>query len=204
MEARLSELELEKVQLVSTCTERLQALHDAKLEKDELLQELRAGQRELAGLAALEAAARMQKQITAKRGQADALQSTVKFLEEAMANTAKEKHYLREENSKLSQKLSCVRTENIRLAGDVEILRSQDKWLKEKLSKMETALDKASLQFAECQEQEAMRCRLQRTLDVRVSAFLRSVGPTSATSPMIRAQEVKTKKSKEKERQLFK
>lgn len=52
MEARLSKLELEKVQLVSTCTERLQALNDTKLERDELLQEeLQAGQRELAGLA---------------------------------------------------------------------------------------------------------------------------------------------------------
>ncbi|CAN8209524.1 unnamed protein product [Coccothraustes coccothraustes] len=69
MEARLSELELEKVQLVSTWIKRLQALNDAKLEKDEILQKLQAGQRELAGLAALEAAATMQKQITAKREQ---------------------------------------------------------------------------------------------------------------------------------------
>lgn len=38
---------------------------------------------------ALEAAVRMQKQITAKRGQIDALQSKIKFLEEAMANAAK-------------------------------------------------------------------------------------------------------------------
>ncbi|XP_059327378.1 coiled-coil domain-containing protein 158 isoform X2 [Ammospiza nelsoni] len=49
MEAKLSKLELEKVQLVSTCTERLQALNDAKLEKDDLLQELWAGPSELAG-----------------------------------------------------------------------------------------------------------------------------------------------------------
>ncbi|KAM7021685.1 LOW QUALITY PROTEIN: coiled-coil domain-containing protein 158 [Passerculus sandwichensis] len=54
MEAKLSKLELEKVQLVSTCTKRLQALNDAKLEKDDLLQELWAGQRELAGPASLQ------------------------------------------------------------------------------------------------------------------------------------------------------
>lgn len=54
MEARLSKLELEKVQLVSTCTERLRALNDTQLEKEELLQELQAGQRELAGLAGRE------------------------------------------------------------------------------------------------------------------------------------------------------
>ncbi|KAF1465082.1 hypothetical protein FQV17_0016195, partial [Megadyptes antipodes antipodes] len=122
---------------------------------------------------AMKVAVGMQKQITAKRGQIDALQSKIKFLEEAMTNAAKEKHYLREENSKLSQELSYITAENTKIAGELEILRSQDKRLKEKIPKMETALDKASMQFAECQciiqcqEQEAMRFRLQHTLDVK-------------------------------------
>ncbi|KAM9263803.1 LOW QUALITY PROTEIN: coiled-coil domain-containing protein 158 [Cariama cristata] len=122
---------------------------------------------------AMKVAVRMQKQITAKRGKIDALQSKIKFLEEAMTNAAKEKHYLREENSKLSQELSCITVENSKIAGELEILRSQDKRLKEKIPKMEAALDKASMQFAECQciiqcqEQEAMRFRLQHTLDVK-------------------------------------
>ncbi|XP_054248187.1 coiled-coil domain-containing protein 158 [Indicator indicator] len=122
---------------------------------------------------AMKVAVGMQKKITAKRGQIDALWSKIKFLEEAMTNAAKEKHYLREENSKLSEELSCITAENTRIAGEMEILRSQDKCLKEKISKMETALDKASKQFAEyqciiqCQEQEAMRFRLQHTLDVK-------------------------------------
>ncbi|NXO50688.1 CD158 protein, partial [Aramus guarauna] len=224
MEARLSELEREKVKLVNTCSERLHALNDMKVEKDQLMNELQAGQSELAGLAegfehlkrdyrdkikementanrlkmqvksaqgelertrtalktveesdghAVKVAVGMQKQITAKRGQIDALQSKIKFLEEAMTNTAKEKHYLKEENSKLSQELSYITAENTKIAGELEILRSQDKRLKEKIPKMETALDKASMQFAECQciiqcqEQEAMRFRLQHTLDVK-------------------------------------
>ncbi|XP_062430954.1 coiled-coil domain-containing protein 158 [Rhea pennata] len=224
MEARLSELELEKVKLVNTCTERLHAVKDMKLEKDQLMNELKANRSELAGLAeeyedlkrnyrdkteementakklkmqlksakaeldqtraalktmegsdghAMKVAMGMQKQITAKRGQIDALQSKIKFLEEAMTNAAKEKHYLKEENSKLSQELSCITTENTKMAGELEILRSQDKRLKEKISKMETALDKASMQFSECQciiqcqEQEAMRFRLQHALDVK-------------------------------------
>ncbi|KAM9578225.1 LOW QUALITY PROTEIN: coiled-coil domain-containing protein 158 [Guaruba guarouba] len=224
MEVRLSELELEKVKLVNTCTERLHALNDTKLEKDQLTNELEASRGELAGLAegfedlkrdyqdkikementanrlkmqlksakaeleqtrtalktmegsdgnALKVAVGMQKQITAKRGQMDVLQSKIKFLEEAMTNTAKEKHYLREKNSKLGQELSYITAENTRIAGELEILRSQEKLLKAKISKMETALDKASLQFAECQciiqcqEQEAMRFRLQHTLDVK-------------------------------------
>ncbi|NXA23390.1 CD158 protein, partial [Ibidorhyncha struthersii] len=224
MEARLSELELEKVKLVNTCSERLHALNDMKLEKDQLMNELQAGRRELAGLAegfealkrdyqdkikementanrlqmqlksaqveleqtrtalkamegsdghAVKVAVGMQKQITAKRGQIDALQIKIKFLEEAMTNAAKEKHYLREENSKLSQELSCITAENTKITGELETLRSQDRRLKEKVSKMETALDKASMQFAECQciiqcqEQEAVRFRLQHTLHLK-------------------------------------
>ncbi|NWJ08461.1 CD158 protein, partial [Crypturellus undulatus] len=122
---------------------------------------------------AMKVAMGMQKQITAKRGQIDALQSKIKFLEETMTNAAKEKHYLKEENNKLSQELSYIATENTKMAGELEILRSQDKRLKEKISKMETALDKASMQFSECQciiqcqEQEAMRFRLQHALDVK-------------------------------------
>ncbi|NXF36091.1 CD158 protein, partial [Nyctibius bracteatus] len=224
MEARLTELELEKVGLINTCSERLRALNDMKLEKDQLMNELQAGRSELAGLAegfedlkrdyqdkikementanrlkmqlksaqarleqtrtalktmegsdghAMKVAVGMQKQITAKRGQIDALQSKIKFLEEAMTIAAKEKHHLREENSKQSKKLSHITAENTKIAGELEILRSRDKRLKEKISKMETALDKASVQFAECQciiqcqEQEAMRFRLQHTLDVK-------------------------------------
>ncbi|KAM6361103.1 LOW QUALITY PROTEIN: coiled-coil domain-containing protein 158 [Alca torda] len=224
MEARLSELELEKVKLVNTCSERLRALTDMKLEKDQLMDELQAGRRELAGLAegledlkrdyqdkigemenaanrlkmqlksaraeleqtrtalkimegsdghAMKVAVGMQKEITAKRGQIDALQIKIEFLEEAMTNAAKEKRYLRERNSKLRHELSCITAENTKIAGELDILRSQDKRLKEKISKMEAALDKASMQFAECQciiqcqEQEAMRFRLQHTLDVK-------------------------------------
>ncbi|XP_035397556.1 coiled-coil domain-containing protein 158 [Cygnus atratus] len=193
LEATLSKLELEKVKLVNTCTERLHAINDMKLEKDELMSKLKAIRIELAGLAegfedlkrdcqdkvkemennanrlkmqlrssqaqleqtrkalktvegsdghAMKVAVGMQREVTAKRGQIDALQSKIKLLEEAMANAAKETHYLREENSKLSQELSCIATGNNKIAGQLEILRSQEKCLKEKLSKMETALDK--------------------------------------------------------------
>ncbi|XP_026572997.1 coiled-coil domain-containing protein 158 [Pseudonaja textilis] len=122
---------------------------------------------------AMKVAMGMQKQITAKRGQIDALQSKIKFLEEAMTNATKEKHYLKEERNRLSQELGCMAALNNKLAGELEILKSQDKRLKDKLVTMEAALDKASLQFAECQciiqrqEQEVMRYKLQHTLDVK-------------------------------------
>ncbi|KAF7252579.1 hypothetical protein EYD10_01789 [Varanus komodoensis] len=122
---------------------------------------------------AMKVAMGMQKQITAKRGQIDALQTKIKFLEEAMNNATKEKHYLKEERHKLSQELSCMAALNNKMAGELEILKSQDKRLKEKLVTMEAALDKASMQFAECQcimqrqEQEVMRFKLQHALDVK-------------------------------------
>nr|XP_056711764.1 coiled-coil domain-containing protein 158 [Euleptes europaea] len=136
---------------------------------------------------AMKVAMGMQKQITAKRGQIDALQSKIKFLEEAMTNATKEKHYLKEERNKLSQELSSVASLNNKMMGELEILRSQDKRMKEKLATMEAALEKASMQFAECQcimqrqEQEVMRYKLQHALDVKE---LQGPGYTMSSSSM--------------------
>ncbi|XP_073661468.1 coiled-coil domain-containing protein 158 isoform X2 [Tursiops truncatus] len=91
---------------------------------------------------AMKVAMGMQKQITAKRGQIDALQSKIQFLEEAMANANKEKHLLKEEKTKLSQELSTVAAEKNKMAGELEVLRSQERRLKEKVANMEVALDK--------------------------------------------------------------
>ncbi|XP_063166810.1 coiled-coil domain-containing protein 158-like [Candoia aspera] len=224
LEASLSDVELEKVKLTNVCTERLRVLKEMKLEREELVNQIKTSRIELIALAeeaevikcdyqeknedmeatvsklkmqlkstqieleqtratlktmegsdghAMKVAMGMQKQITAKRGQIDALQSKIKFLEEAMTNATKEKHYLKEERNRLSQELTYMASLNNKLAGELEILRSQDKRLKEKLVTMEAALDKASLQFAECQciiqhqEQEIMRFKLQHTLDVK-------------------------------------
>ncbi|XP_069449283.1 coiled-coil domain-containing protein 158 isoform X12 [Ovis canadensis] len=214
LEARVSDLELEKVKLVNAGSERLRAVKDIKQERDHLLSEVKASRNELNSLTedyevlkrnfrnkseemetttnklkmqlksaqseleqtrntlksmegsdghAMKVAMGMQKQITAKRGQIDALQSKIQFLEEAMTNANKEKHFLKEEKTKLSQELSTVATEKNKMAGELEVLRSQERRLKEK----------ASLQFAECQdiiqrqEQESVRLKLQHTLDVK-------------------------------------
>ncbi|KAG8515191.1 Coiled-coil domain-containing protein 158 [Galemys pyrenaicus] len=215
LEARVSDLELEKVKLVNAGSERLRAVKDIKQERDQLLSEVKAedyevlkrnfrnkseemetttnklkmqlksAQSELEQTRntlksmegsdghAMKVAMGMQKQITAKRGQIDALQSKIQFLEEAMTNSNKEKHFLKEEKNKLSQELNTVATEKSKMAGELEVLRSQERRLKEKVANMEAALDKASLQFAECQdiiqrqEQESMRLKLQHTLDVK-------------------------------------
>ncbi|XP_048338669.1 coiled-coil domain-containing protein 158 isoform X2 [Sphaerodactylus townsendi] len=136
---------------------------------------------------AMKVAMGMQKQITAKRGQIDTLHSKIKFLEEAMTNATKEKYYLKEERNKLSQELSCLASLNNKMMVELEILRSQDKRMKEKLATMETALDKASVQFAECQcimqqqEQEVMRFKLQHALEVQ---DLQGPGYTRGSSSM--------------------
>ncbi|KAK1345810.1 hypothetical protein QTO34_008275 [Cnephaeus nilssonii] len=224
LEARVSDLELEKVKLVNAGSERLRAVKDIKQERDQLLNEVKSSRNDLNSLTedyevlkrnfrnkseemetttnklkmqlksaqseleqtrntlksmegsdghAMKVAMGMQKQITAKRGQIDALQSKIQFLEEAMTNANKEKHFLKEEKNKLSQELSTVATEKNKMAGELEVLRSQERRLKEKVANMEVALDKASLQFAECQdiiqrqEQESVRLKLQHTLDVK-------------------------------------
>ncbi|XP_042113586.1 coiled-coil domain-containing protein 158 isoform X6 [Peromyscus maniculatus bairdii] len=224
LEARMSDLELEKVKLVNAGSERLRAVKDIRQERDQLLNEVKTSRTELNSLSedyevlkrnfrnkseemetttnklkmqlksaqseleqtrntlktmegsdghAMKVAMGMQKQITAKRGQIDALQSKVQFLEEAVTSANKEKHFLKEEKSKLSQELSTVATEKNKMAGELEVLRSQERRLKEKVANMEVALDKASLQFAECQdiiqrqEQESVRLKLQHTLDVK-------------------------------------
>ncbi|XP_025743487.1 coiled-coil domain-containing protein 158 isoform X2 [Callorhinus ursinus] len=232
LEARVSDLELEKVKLVNAGSERLRAVKDIKQERDQLLNEVKTSRSELNSLTedyevlkrnfrnkteemeattnklkmqlksaqseleqtrntlksmegsdghAMKVAMGMQKQITAKRGQIDALQSKIQFLEEAMTNANKEKHFLKEEKNKLSQELSTVATEKNKMAGELEVLRSQEHRLKEKVANMEVALDK----FAECQdiiqrqEQESVRLKLQHTLDVKE---LQGPGYTSNTS----------------------
>uniref|UniRef100_A0A8I3SCM1 Coiled-coil domain containing 158 n=1 Tax=Canis lupus familiaris TaxID=9615 RepID=A0A8I3SCM1_CANLF len=193
LEARVSDLELEKVKLVNAGSERLRAVKDIKQERDQLLNEVKTSRSELNGLTedyevlkrnfrnkteemeattnklkmqlksaqseleqtrntlksmegsdghAMKVAMGMQKQITAKRGQIDALQSKIQFLEEAMTNANKEKHFLKEEKTKLSQELSTVATEKNKMAGELEVLRSQERRLKEKVANMEVALDK--------------------------------------------------------------
>ncbi|XP_076999219.1 coiled-coil domain-containing protein 158 isoform X3 [Tamandua tetradactyla] len=236
LEARVSDLELEKVKLVNAGSERLRAVKDIKQERDQLLNEVKTSRNELNSLTedyevlkrnfrnkseemetttnklkmqlksaqteleqtrntlksmegsdghAMKVAMGMQKQITAKRGQIDALQSKIQFLEEAMTTANKEKHFLKEEKNKLSQELNTVATEKNKMAGELEVLRSQERRLKEKVANMEVALDKASLQFAECQdiiqrqEQESVRLKLQHTLDVKE---LQGPGYTSSTS----------------------
>ncbi|XP_067894546.1 coiled-coil domain-containing protein 158-like isoform X3 [Heterodontus francisci] len=122
---------------------------------------------------AMKVAVGMQKQITAKRGQIDALQSKIQFLEESLENCEREKCYLKEEKVRLSKELACIISERNKIAGELETLKSQEKSLKEKLIRLESALEKACLRFSDCQsviqrqEQDFMRLKLQHALEVK-------------------------------------
>ncbi|XP_034775822.2 coiled-coil domain-containing protein 158-like isoform X1 [Acipenser ruthenus] len=122
---------------------------------------------------AVKVAMGMQKQITAKRGQIDALQSRIHFLEETVENIAKEKRFMKSEINRLNLELTSVSAEKKKLTTEVEAIQSLEKHLKEKVIRLEDALSKTCDRFAECQvgiqqqEQECMRLKLQHALDVK-------------------------------------
>ncbi|XP_072352427.1 coiled-coil domain-containing protein 158-like isoform X5 [Scyliorhinus torazame] len=93
---------------------------------------------------AMKVAMGMQKQITAKRGQIDALQSKIQYLEEGLENSEREKCYLKEEKVRLTKELACIVSERNKIAGELDTLKSQEKNLKEKLVRLESALEKVN------------------------------------------------------------
>ncbi|XP_078092307.1 coiled-coil domain-containing protein 158-like [Mustelus asterias] len=133
---------------------------------------------------AMKVAMGMQKQITAKRGQIDALQSKIQYLEESLENSDREKCYLKEEKVRLTKELACIVSERNKIAGELDALKSQEKSLKEKLVRLESALEKACLRFSDCQsviqrqEQDFMRLKLQHALEVKELQ-----GPGFSTTP---------------------
>ncbi|XP_072109172.1 coiled-coil domain-containing protein 158-like isoform X1 [Mobula birostris] len=122
---------------------------------------------------AMKIAMGMQKQITAKRGQIDTLQSKVQFLEETLENTEREKCYLKEEKVRLTKELACITSERNKIVGELDATKSQEKCLREKLMRLESALEKACLRFSDCQsviqrqEQDFVRLKLQHALEVK-------------------------------------
>ncbi|XP_066567010.1 coiled-coil domain-containing protein 158 isoform X2 [Amia ocellicauda] len=224
-DCRLSELEQERVQLLSALSDKACCVKELMMEKQQLTAELELQRRQLVSLTeehkrirlrrqeskseetdnlaaklkaqlattrseleqtksklwalegsdghGIKVAMGMQRQITAKRGQIDVLQSRIHFLEEKVENMAQEKRNQASESSRLSQELALVTSEKNRLGTEVETLRSLERQLKDKVAKLEAALDKLSERFAECQdmiqqqEQDFMRLKLQHALDVK-------------------------------------
>ncbi|KAL7839740.1 hypothetical protein SRHO_G00263980 [Serrasalmus rhombeus] len=147
----------------------------------------------------LKVALGMQKQITAKREQIDFLQSRVQMLEETTEKLAQEKRYQVMESKRRMQELRFEMESRRRLETEVDTLRTNEKLLKSKAERLDTALHKMSDSFAECQEyiqkqeQEIMRLKLQYTLEVKElqGQNLRATGnihKSTFTSPAVPEQ----------------
>uniref|UniRef100_UPI0037E76C2B coiled-coil domain-containing protein 158-like n=1 Tax=Semicossyphus pulcher TaxID=241346 RepID=UPI0037E76C2B len=121
----------------------------------------------------LQVATEMQRKITAKREQIDALQGKVQHLEETIEKLHQEKRYQSLEHQRQLQELTFIREEKRQLRSELEALRSKDKQLRERINKLEAILHKMSESFADCQdfiqlkEQEFFRLKLQHALDLK-------------------------------------
>ncbi|KAM8939379.1 coiled-coil domain-containing protein 158 [Pelodytes ibericus] len=143
---------------------------------------------------AIQVASRMQRTVTAKRKIIDTLQSRIQLLEEALSYANKDKQHLQEENEQLMHSYDQKTAERSRLSGELETLHNENNTLKERVTRTQAALDKASLQFSECQtiiqclEQELLCIKLQHTLDMKelkgvAPGIITSVKPPNVTVP---------------------
>ncbi|XP_016278477.1 coiled-coil domain-containing protein 158 isoform X9 [Monodelphis domestica] len=192
LEARLSDLELEKVKLVNAGSERLRAVKDMKQERDQLLAEVKNSRNELSSLS--EASANKIQHSVDKNEEKTLMPKDYEVLkrnyrnksEEMECTTNKLKMQLKSAQTELEQTRNTLKTMEgsdghaMKVAmgmqkqitakrGQIDALQSKIQFLEEAM----TNASKASLQFAECQdiiqrqEQESVRLKLQHTMDVK-------------------------------------
>uniref|UniRef100_A0A3B1IIG0 Coiled-coil domain-containing protein 158 n=1 Tax=Astyanax mexicanus TaxID=7994 RepID=A0A3B1IIG0_ASTMX len=145
----------------------------------------------------LKVALGMQKQITAKREQIDFLQSRVQMLEETTEKLAQDRRYQAKEIKRHMQDLCFEKERRKKLETELDTMRTNEKLLKSKVERLDTALHKMSDSFAECQEfiqkqeQEIMRMKLQHALEVKELQALNSrttgnnIHRSALTSPTV-------------------
>ncbi|XP_064637292.1 coiled-coil domain-containing protein 158-like [Lineus longissimus] len=135
---------------------------------------------------AIKVAGKMQKEVTAKRGQVDALHSKIYWLEECLESSNKEKKILEEENEKLASLIQQTTMQNEKLSSELEsyIHKSQD--YRDKVTKMETVVEKSAIKNATYQanveklEQEMARMKLKHKLEVKETERNRAMSPMPA------------------------
>ncbi|KAM4578532.1 uncharacterized protein V3H82_007935 isoform 1-T1 [Fundulus diaphanus] len=188
----IKQLELQRRQLFSLTKEHeeLQRLHSCKNDEHQgvvlkLQSQLISAQDELdhtrRGLKTLKAAdghglrvaLDMQKEITARREEADSLQSRIQHLEEKEEKMQQEKRRQNLETHRQLQELTFVREEKRQLANELTALRSKDHQLRERINELEAILHKMWESLANCQdflqlrEQEYFRLKLQHALNLK-------------------------------------
>ncbi|XP_074526752.1 coiled-coil domain-containing protein 158-like [Halichoeres trimaculatus] len=121
----------------------------------------------------LQVAMEMQRKITARREQIDSLQGKIQHLEETVEKLQQEKRQQSLQHQQQLQDLTFIREEKRQLRCELEVLRSKDKQLRERISQLEAILHKMSESFADCQdfiqlqEQDFFRLKLQHALDLK-------------------------------------
>uniref|UniRef100_A0A3Q2NUC6 Coiled-coil domain-containing protein 158-like n=1 Tax=Fundulus heteroclitus TaxID=8078 RepID=A0A3Q2NUC6_FUNHE len=188
----MKQLELQRRQLFSLTEEHeeLRRLHSCKNDEHQavvlkLQSQLRSAHHELhhtrRGLKTLKAAdghglrvaLDMQKEITARREEADSLQSRIQHLEEKVEKMQQEERRQNLETHRQLQELTFVREEKRQLANELTALRSKDHQLRERINELESILHKMWESLANCQdflqlrEQEYFPLKLQHALNLK-------------------------------------
>ncbi|KAL9973691.1 hypothetical protein ACROYT_G020177 [Oculina patagonica] len=140
---------------------------------------------------AVRVAGAMQQEVTAKRGELDALQSKIHWLTESLNTASKDARYYERRSSELSETVKQVTVDRDQLEFELRKTREQYDEYKKQFNHMEQALEKAALKHADSQgviekmEQEMARLKLKHSLEVkeleRTSKTALSIRPEAAS-----------------------
>lgn len=186
-ELKLRQLEVSKLKDENSSLSSLVEGKDGEREKEitKLLSRLKGSEQDLAltrkllktkGVMsgkAVRVAESMQQEVTAKRGELDALQNKIHWLTESLNTASKDARYYERRSSELSEKLNQLTVDREQLELEFRKTREQCDDLKKKLSHMEQALEKAALKHADSQgviekmEQEMARLKLKHSLEIK-------------------------------------
>lgn len=122
---------------------------------------------------AVRVAGAMQQEVTAKRGELDALQNKIHWLTESLNTASKDARYYERRSSDLTGTVKQLTVERDQLEFDLRTIREQNDEYKKQINHMEQALEKAALKHADSQgviekmEQEMARLKLKHSLEVK-------------------------------------
>jgi len=96
----------------------------------------------LSRLKAVRVAGAMQQEVTAKRGELDALQNKIHWLTESLKTASKDARHYERRSSELSGTVKQLTVERDQLEFELRTIREQNDEYKKQISHMEQALEK--------------------------------------------------------------
>lgn len=140
---------------------------------------------------AVRVAGAMQEEVTAKRGELDAMQNKIHWLTESLNNVSKDARYYERKSIEFSETSEKLAVRRDQLEYELRKVREQKDEYKKQVNHMEQALEKAALKHADSQgiiekmEQEMARLKLKHSLEMkeleRTSNASLPVKPEAAT-----------------------